>query len=150
MVCSPGMIQGFFTGFQNAWINDWIVNDVNSSGGPSQLLFQVSSCSFGNGDDGFEVINFTGGTLSDNMASENVRDGFELGTFTDGTISGNTASGNGAVGFLVRNFPFVNSAVFSNNSSTNNMDLGYSITGTPFDGVMTNTGSGNSGGENSF
>ena len=60
------------------------------------------------------------------------------------------ASENFDDGFQVNNFPVVNSAVFSNNTSTNNIDLGYSISGTPSDGVMTNTGSGNGGGGNSF
>jgi len=47
-------------------------------------------------------------------------------------------------------FPGGNSAVFSNNSSINNMSRGYRFpSGPPFDGIMTNTGSGN-GGNNSF
>jgi len=50
----------------------------------------------------------------------------------------------------VSTFPGGNSAVFSNNSSTNNTVLGYNfLSGTPFDGIMTNTGTGNgSGGDN--
>ena len=57
---------------------------------------------------------------------------------------------NGLNGFLV-DFPGGNSAVFSNNSSTNNTLLVYNIiSGTPFDGIMTNTGSGNGGGGDNF
>ena len=72
------------------------------------------------------------------------------GDFTGGTISGNTASVNSFDGFVVNTFPGGNSAVFSNNSATNNTLLGYNIlSGTPFDGITTNTGSGN-GGNDSF
>ena len=41
-------------------------------------------------------------------------------------------------------FPGGNTAIFSNNSSTSNTWLGYNIlSGTPIDGVGTNTGFGN-------
>jgi len=51
----------------------------------------------------------------------------------------------------VGQFPFFNSAVFSNNSATNNTQFGYRIfSGTPSDGIMTNTGSGNGNGGNNF
>jgi len=51
----------------------------------------------------------------------------------------------------VINFTVGNSVVFSNNSSTNNTSQGYDVTiGTPFDGVMTNTGTGNGGGNDNF
>ena len=67
---------------------------------------------------------------------------------TGGTISGNTASENDGSGFNVFFFGG-NSAVFSNNSATNNTVLGYNIiSGTPFNGIMTNTGSGNGGNDN--
>jgi len=51
----------------------------------------------------------------------------------------------------VVNFPGGNSAIFSNNSATNNTSLGYRIlSGSPFDGGMTNSGSGNGGGNDNF
>ena len=52
------------------------------------------------------------------------RDGFTVGNFNGGTLSDNMASENGDDDFLVRDFPVVNSAVFSNYTSTNNIDLG--------------------------
>ena len=74
-----------------------------------------------------------------------------MSTFTGGTISGNTASGNSFDGFVVNTFPGGNSAVFSNNLATKNTLLGYNIiSGTLFDGGMTNTASGNGSGGNSF
>ena len=73
-----------------------------------------------------------------------------VGIFNGGTISGNTASGNSSDGFEVFNFPGGNTAIFSNNSSTSNTLMGYNfVTGTPFDGSMTNTGFGN-GSDDSF
>ena len=103
-----------------------------------------------NGNDGFRVGNFNGGTISGNTASGNDDDGFFVGTFADGTISDNTASENSGDGFRVNTFPGGNSAVFRNNSATNNTVLGYGIlSGTPFSGVGTNSGSGN-GDNNSF
>ena len=52
-------------------------------------------------------------------------------------------------GFFVFTFPGGNSAVFSNNSSINNTLQGYNfLSGTPFDGIMTNTGAGNGGNDN--
>ena len=66
----------------------------------------------------------------------------------DGTFIGNTASGNDVSGFI-GTFSGGNTAVFSNNSATNNTD-GYNLlNNTPFSGVGTNSGSGNGDG-NSF
>jgi len=92
----------------------------------------------------------TGFTLRD----INISGATQHGVFLDGTNSGdirNVVSNlNGLNGFLV-DFPGGNSAVFSNNSSTNNTLLVYNIiSGTPFDGIMTNTGSGNGGGGDNF
>lgn len=97
-----------------------------------------------NGVYGNTVSGFTLRDLNVNGAD---RSGFVVDTFTGGTLSDYTASGNG---FYMQNLPVVNSAVFSLNTSTNNMDLGYSISGTPSDGEDTNTGSGNGGGNNNF
>jgi len=88
------------------------------------------------------------GDIRNVVSNLNGEAGFRVDTFNGGTISGNTASGNN-FGFGVDDFPGGNSAVFSNNSATNNTVLGYNIfSGTPFDGITTNTGSGNSGGDN--
>jgi parallel beta-helix repeat protein len=109
-----------------------------------------SNTAIGNGF-GFFVDDFNGGTISGNTASGNDSGGFFVGTFAGGTISGNTASDNNDDGFRVINFTVGNSVVFSNNSSTNNTSQGYDVTiGTPFDGVMTNTGTGNGGGNDNF
>ena len=91
------------------------------------------------------------GDIRNVVSNLNVSEGFNVETFTGGTICGNTASENNDSGFFVVDFPGGNSAVFSNNSSINNTLLGYGIlSGTPFDGIMTNTGSGNGSGGNSF
>ena len=86
-----------------------------------------------------------------NAASGNGQ-GFGVINFNGGTISGNTASGNSGDGFFVLDFPVGNTAVFSNNSSTNNTLEGYNtfLGGTPFDGSTTNTGFGNGGGTDNF
>ena len=105
-----------------------------------------------NNNDGFFVDTFSGGTFSGNTASGNGVQGFFVNTFTGGTISDNTASGNDRDGFFVVDFPGGNSAVFSNNSSTNNTLEGYNtfLGGTPFDGSTTNTGFGHGGGTDNF
>ena len=124
---------------------DGVLLDGNTSGDIRNVVSNF------NGLDGFAVNTFTGGTISDNTASGNDGLGFLVLTFTDGMISGNTASGNTDDGFWVNTFNGGNSAVFSNNSSTNNTLQGYNfITGTPSDGSMTNTGSGNGGGTDNF
>ena len=91
------------------------------------------------------------GDILNVVSNLNGVDGCFVFTFSSGTFGSNTASDNNFSGFRVINFPGGNSAVFSNNSSTNNTMLGYKIFfGTPFNGIMTNTGSGNGSGGNSF
>ena len=89
------------------------------------------------------------GDIRNVVSNLNGEAGFDVNNFNDGTISGNTASGNDQDRFYVLDFNGGNSAVFSNNSATNNTLLGYNIlSGTPFDGGMSNTGSGNGGNDN--
>jgi len=117
-------------------VTGFTLRDLNISGATQHGMFLDGTNS---GDIRNVVSNFNGLT------------GFLVDTFNGGTISGNTASGNSFDGFLVGVFPPLNSAVFSNNSSTNNTVLGYNfLSGTPFDGIMTNTGSGNLGGNDNF
>jgi len=117
-------------------VTGFTLRDLNINGATQHGMYFDGTNS---GDIRNVVSNFNGGS------------GFSVSIFNGGTISGNTASGNGGEGFVVIDFPGGNSAVFSNNSSTNNTLLGYRILGsTPFDGIMTNTGSGNGSGGNSF
>jgi len=120
-------------------VTGFMLRDLNISGAAED---GVSLDGTNSGDIRNVVSNFNGGS------------GFAVFNFNSGTISGNTASKNDQFGFFVGTFPDgiggFNSAVFSNNSSINNTLLGYNfLTGTPFSGGMTNTGSGN-GGNNSF
>ena len=117
-------------------VTSFMLRDLNISGATQYGVFLDGTNS---GDIRNVVSNFNG------------LQGFIVNSFTDGTISGNTASGNVFGGFFVETFPGGNSAVFSNNSSRNNTLQGYAkVSGTPFDGIMTNTGSGNGSGGNSF
>ncbi|QDT44106.1 hypothetical protein Pan241w_42120 [Gimesia alba] len=122
-----------------------------------------------NDDDGFDFTTVNGGMIVNNTASGNLEDGFDFdddfisGVFSNntsignafngfdfanpiqgGTISQNSAQNNSGNGFEIDVFSGANTATFSENSATNNAGSGYNvISGTPQNGVGTNTGSGN-------
>ena len=115
-------------------VTGFTLRDLNISGATGNGVFL-------DGTNSGDILNV--------VANLNGFGGFDVDTFNGGTISGNTASGNSVGGFRVGDFTGGNTAVFSNNSSTSNTVLGYtSLSGTPFDGVGTNTGFGNGGGDN--
>lgn len=106
----------------------------------------VNNTASGNLEDGFDFDNnFISGVFSNNISIGNTDNGYDFGaSILGGTISGNSAQLNSGDGFMVNLFNGANTATFSNNSATQNTNKGYDIlSGTPQNGVGTNTGSGN-------
>ena len=117
-------------------VTGFTLRDLNISGATKHGVFL-------DGTNSGDILNV--------VSNFNDFNGFFVDTFNGGTFSGNTASANSSDGFEVFNFTGGNTAIFSNNSSTNNTLLGYKfLSGTPFDGSMTNTGFGNGGGTDNF
>ncbi|MCA9014982.1 MAG: right-handed parallel beta-helix repeat-containing protein [Planctomycetaceae bacterium] len=112
----------------------------------------VNNTATGNKEDGFDFDNtFFSGVFSNNTSIGNAFNGFDFtNPIQGGTISQNSAQGNSGNGFEIDIFSGANTATFSNNSATQNTNKGYDIqSGTPQNGVGTNTGSGN-GSNNDF
>ncbi|WP_339726859.1 right-handed parallel beta-helix repeat-containing protein [uncultured Gimesia sp.] len=112
----------------------------------------VNNTASGNMEDGFDFDNvFNSGTLSNNLSIGNIENGYDFSApIIGGSISDNSAQQNAGDGFMVNLFGGGNTATFSNNSATDNTAKGYDVlSGTPQNGVGTNTGS-NNGSDDDF
>ncbi|QDV52257.1 right-handed parallel beta-helix repeat-containing protein [Gimesia fumaroli] len=112
----------------------------------------VNNTATGNLEDGFDFDdNFVSGVLRNNTSIGNAFNGFDFTSpIQGGMITENSAQSNSGNGFEIDIFSGGNTATFSNNSATQNSGAGYDvISGTPQNGVGTNSGSGN-GSNNGF
>jgi parallel beta-helix repeat protein len=76
-----------------------------------------------NNDYGYYLVNVSGGTISNNLAENNTYDGFDFDTFSGGTVSGNTSRNNGEDGYYFDGT--ITGGVFSNNIAENNENFGF-------------------------
>ncbi|WP_339685633.1 right-handed parallel beta-helix repeat-containing protein [Gimesia maris] len=93
---------------------------------------------------GYYIENeISGGTISNNIAENNLNDGFYITKMSGGSITGNTSKNNGDDGFYFDDV--MTGGVFSDNIASNNDEFGFN-----FDGVNDGTISGNQALDNAY
>ncbi|MFH1301196.1 MAG: right-handed parallel beta-helix repeat-containing protein [Planctomycetota bacterium] len=92
---------------------------------------------------GYYLVNVNGGTISNNLAEHNTYDGFDFDTFNGGTFTQNISQHNGEDGFYFDGN--LTGGVFSNNIARHNGNFGFNM-----DGMTGGTFSGNHAEDNAY